>query len=158
MAVYREREGGDALWHETQNVTMEADGRYSLLMGSTSADGMPVELFTSGEPRWIGITVNRPGEAEQPRVHLASVPYALKAADADTLGGLPASAYLLAEPKHAAGLEDLSGSRRRRLVTCVARPAIWGCSWTPPISATRRSFRTASPSAWAPPHRGTRSM
>ena len=99
VAVYREREGGDAVWQETQVVTMEADGRYSLLMGSTSSDGMPLEVFTSGEPRWIGITVNRPGETEQPRVHLASVPYALKAADTETLGGKPASAYLLAEQK-----------------------------------------------------------
>ena len=99
VAVYREREGGVAVWQETQIVTMEADGRYSLLMGSTSSDGMPLEVFTSGEPRWIGITVNRPGEAEQPRVHLASVPYALKAADTETLGGKPASAYLLAEQK-----------------------------------------------------------
>ena len=97
VAVYREREGGDAVWQETQSVSMEADGRYSLLMGSTLGDGMPLEVFTSGEPRWIGITVNRPGEAEQPRVHLASVPYALKAADTETLGGKPASAYLLAE-------------------------------------------------------------
>jgi hypothetical protein len=86
------------VWQETQQVSMAADGRYSLLMGSTLPDGMPLELFTSGEPRWIGITVNRPGEAEQPRAHLASVAYALKAADADTLGGRPASAYLLADP------------------------------------------------------------
>ncbi len=97
VAVYREREGGDAVWQETQTVTMEADGRYSLLMGSTLSDGMPLDVFTSGEPRWIGITVNRPGEAEQPRVHLASVPYALKAADTETLGGKPASVYVLAE-------------------------------------------------------------
>lgn len=96
VAVYREREGGDAVWRETQNVAMNADGRYSLLIGSTLADGIPLEVFTSGEPCWIGITVNRPGKVEQPRVHQASVPYALKAADADTLGGLPASAYLRA--------------------------------------------------------------
>ncbi len=32
-------------------------------------------------------------------MHLASVPYALKAADTETLGGKPASAYLLAEPQ-----------------------------------------------------------
>ena len=31
---------------------------------------------------------------EMPRVLLASVPYALKASDADTLGGLPASSYV----------------------------------------------------------------
>ena len=96
LAIYADPQGGTPLWQETQTVTMEADGRYSLLMGSTLSDGMPLEVFTSGEPRWIGITVNRPGEAEQPRVHLASVPYALKAADTETLGGKPASAYLLA--------------------------------------------------------------
>ena len=35
------------------------------------------------------------GQAAQPRVLLASVPYALKAGDAATLGGLPASAFAL---------------------------------------------------------------
>jgi hypothetical protein len=36
-------------------------------------------------------------------VRLASVPYALKASDADTLGGRPPSAYLLADPGASAG-------------------------------------------------------
>ena len=31
----------------------------------------------------------RPGEVERPRVRITSVPYALKASDAETLGGLP---------------------------------------------------------------------
>ncbi len=35
-----------------------------------------------------------PGPPEQPRVLLVAVPYALKAVDADTLGGKPASAFL----------------------------------------------------------------
>ena len=39
-----------------------------------------------------------PGAAEQPRVLLVAVPYALKASDSDTLGGKPASAYALASP------------------------------------------------------------
>ena len=38
------------------------------------------------------------GLAEQPRILLLSVPYALKAADAQTLDGKPASAFLLASP------------------------------------------------------------
>lgn len=38
------------------------------------------------------------GQAEQPRVSLLSVPYALRAADAQTVGGLPASAFVLAAP------------------------------------------------------------
>jgi len=98
IAVYREREGGDAIWRETQNVAIGADGRYSLLMGSTVPEGLPLEVFTSGAPLWIGVSVDRSGELEQPRVHFASVPYALKASDSDTLGGKPASAYVLADP------------------------------------------------------------
>lgn len=97
LAVYREQTGGAPLWQEVQNVDVDAEGRYSLLMGSTLNDGMPMELFRSGEPRWLGVQFSRPGEVEQPRVLLVSVPYALKASDADTLGGKPASAYLLAE-------------------------------------------------------------
>src|SRR5205814_209313 len=40
-------------------------------------------------------------EAEQqPRVLLVSVPYALKAGDAETLGGKPASAYMLSDSQN----------------------------------------------------------
>ena len=51
--------------------------------------------FSTGEARWLGVTLQ--GEEEQPRILLVSVPYALKAADADTLGGKPASAFVVAE-------------------------------------------------------------
>ena len=40
--------------------------------------------------------VLRPGSEEEPRVALVSVPYAVKAGDAQTLGGLPASAFMRA--------------------------------------------------------------
>jgi hypothetical protein len=96
LAVYRDQDGGSPLWQETQNVAVTTDGRYNVLLGSTTPDGLPIDLFTSGEPRWLGVRFNRTGEREQPRVQLASVPYALKAADAETLGGRPASAYVLA--------------------------------------------------------------
>ena len=98
LSVYRDQTGGDALWHEIQNVVVDADGHYSVLMGATQNEGMPMDLFTSGEPRWLATQFNRPGESEQPRVLLVSVPYALKAADAETLGGRPASAYMLSAP------------------------------------------------------------
>jgi hypothetical protein len=51
VSVYRDREGGDAVWQETQTVAIESDGRDSLLLGSMSADGLPLDLFTAGEPR-----------------------------------------------------------------------------------------------------------
>src|ERR1700680_2652945 len=98
LAIYAEETGGTALWQETQNVSIDSDGHYSVLLGSTRNEGLPLELFASRERRWLDVRFQRRGETEQPRVLLASVPYALKAADADTLGGRPASAYVVAEP------------------------------------------------------------
>jgi hypothetical protein len=103
LSVYRDETGGDSLWHEIQNVTVDSEGHYAVVLGSTLNDGMPMDLFSAGEPRWLGVRFNRPGEAEQTRVPLVSVPYALKAGDAETLGGKPASAYLLAPGATAAG-------------------------------------------------------
>jgi trimeric autotransporter adhesin len=97
FAVYKEPEGGAALWLETQNVQLDEQGRYTVLLGSTKSEGLPLELFTTGEPRWLGAQVQLPGEVEQPRVLLVSVPYALKAADADTLGGKPLSSFVTTE-------------------------------------------------------------
>jgi len=96
LSIYRDQTGGAPLWQETQNVAVDGEGKYSVLMGSTQNDGVPLDLLSAGEPRWLGVQFNRPGEAEQPRVLMASVPYALKSVDAETLGGKPASAYLLA--------------------------------------------------------------
>src|SRR5581483_2830450 len=98
FSIYHEDAGGAAMWQETQNVAIGSGGRFNVLVGSSTSDGLPVELFTAGEPRWLGVRFHRTGEAEQPRVQLSSVPYALKAIDADTLGGRPASAYALADP------------------------------------------------------------
>ncbi|MBI1956109.1 MAG: hypothetical protein HYS38_06915 [Acidobacteria bacterium] len=97
FALYKEQSGGAALWIETQNVTADAEGRFGILLGATTSDGLPLELFTSNEARWLGVQLNLPGEPEQPRVLLVSVPYALKAADAETLGGQPLSAFVLTD-------------------------------------------------------------
>jgi len=94
LSIYRDEQGGTPLWQEIQNVAIDSEGHYTALLGSTLNDGVPVVLFNSSEPRWLGVRFNRPGEQEQPRTQMASVPYALKASDAETLGGLPASAYL----------------------------------------------------------------
>ena len=97
LSVYHDDTGGEPIWQETQNVVVAAGGRFNVLVGSSTPDGLPVDLFTSGQPRWLGVRFNRPGEHEQPRAQLTSVPYALKAIDADSLGGRPASAYALAD-------------------------------------------------------------
>jgi hypothetical protein len=96
LSVYTEAEGGTPIWQETQSVALDAAGRYTVLLGATAAAGIPADVFASGDAQWLGIVFARAGEVEGPRVRLTSVPYALRSADADTLGGRPASAFLLA--------------------------------------------------------------
>ena len=93
FALYKDEQGGAPLWMETQSVLLDGTGHYTVQLGSTLPAGLPKELFASGEARWLGITPE--GQQEQARVLLLSVPYALKAADAETIGGLPASAFVL---------------------------------------------------------------
>lgn len=92
--LYQDQQGGAPLWMETQNVQPDSAGHYSVQLGATKSDGIPTDVFTSGEARWIGVQISEQTE-QQPRVLLVSVPYAIKARDADTLGGKPASAYVL---------------------------------------------------------------
>ena len=96
FSLYAEQTGGAPLWSEVQNVHVDGNGRYTVQLGATQPDGLPMDIFTSAQAQWLG--VERQGQAEQPRVMVVSVPYALKAADAETFGGLPPSAYALAPP------------------------------------------------------------
>ncbi|HEV2349191.1 MAG TPA: hypothetical protein VG028_05020 [Terriglobia bacterium] len=96
FSLYSTEAGGSPLWFETQSVQADELGRYTALLGALHTDGLPIDLFTSGEAHWLGIQVGSETE-QQPRVLLVSVPYALKAGDAETLGGKPASAYMLSD-------------------------------------------------------------
>jgi hypothetical protein len=95
FSLYELPEGGNPLWVETQSLTLDSLGHYTALLGANSPEGLPLELFTSSKALWLGVQAQLPGQPEQPRVLLVAVPYALKSSDADTLGGLPASAYML---------------------------------------------------------------
>ena len=96
FAFYKDQQGGAPLWVETQNVQADANGRYTVMLGATKPDGLPMEFFSSNEARWVGVQPQ--GQSEQPRVLLVSAPYALKAADAETLGGKPLAAFQLVAP------------------------------------------------------------
>jgi len=96
FSIYSQESGGSSLWMETQNIHPDAKGNFSIQLGASKPDGLPMSVFASGEARWLGVRIN--GGEEQPRALLLSVPYALKAADAETVGGLPASAFMLAAP------------------------------------------------------------
>ncbi len=95
FSLYAEAEEGVPLFVEAQTVTLDAQGRYTVVLGATRSEGLPLDAFISGEARWLGVRVE--GDGEGPRIQLVSVPYALKAADADTVGGKPVSAFVLAE-------------------------------------------------------------
>ena len=55
FAIYSDSIGGAALWQESQNVRIDEQGRYAVLLGVTTQEGVPPELFSSGQPRWLGV-------------------------------------------------------------------------------------------------------
>ena len=98
FSLYKEEQGASPVWIETQNITPDENGHYTVTLGVTKAEGSLADSFSNGEPRWLGVQIA--GEQEQPRVLLVAVPYALKAGDAETIGGLPPSAFVLANSQH----------------------------------------------------------
>ena len=103
-------------------------GRYSVVLGLTTA--LPTELFLGGEARWLDVAVE--GLAPQPRRLLVSVPYTLKAADADSVGGRPLSAFVLAGDKTGVGADGLTYVDTRVLSS--------GLSGQPPGGAGTANF------------------
>jgi len=87
--LFEEQEGGTPLWREAQRVATDDRGRYLVYLGSVTP--LPQSAFSEERARWLAVTIdNRP----LPRVMLVAVPYALRAADADTLGGQPAASFV----------------------------------------------------------------
>jgi hypothetical protein len=92
--IYKDQTGGEPLFTESQMISFDSTGHYKIQLGAANPNGLPSDLFSSGEARWLEVQIA--GQPAEPRVLLASVPYALKASDAATLDGLPASAFALA--------------------------------------------------------------
>jgi hypothetical protein len=107
FALFQDPAGGLALWNETQPVKVGTDGRYTVLLGATSAEGLPQSLFQAGEARWIEArpvadpnpdTATEATDAAPPaRSLLTAVPYAFKSVDAETLAGRSADDYVTRE-------------------------------------------------------------
>jgi hypothetical protein len=120
FALYQESAGGLELWSETQQVKVGADGHYAVLLGVSSAEGLPRALFQAGEARWIEArpiiaqqiaysggyaiassgrdTIADESNATPPsRSLLTAVPYAFKSIDAETLAGRAATDYVTRE-------------------------------------------------------------
>ena len=111
--LFKEQQGGTPLWVEIQNVQPDENGHYTVMLGSTTPDGLPTAIFAAGEAHWLDVEVQ--GQPEQPRALLLSVPYALKAGDAATIGGLPPSAFMLAASPANSG----SDASHRDLITAL---------------------------------------
>lgn len=101
---------------ETQNVECDEEGRFTVLLGATTREGLPPHLFAENEARWLGVWVQLPDEVEQARLPLTSVNYALKSADADRLGGRPASDYLLRESAGSKNSDSSGGGLSSRIL------------------------------------------
>ena len=95
VSLYASKDSADPLWSEEQTVKANEAGKLTVLAGATSDNGIPQALFASTDARWIGIAVK--GELEQPRIMMVSVPYAVRARDAETIGGRPATDFVRVE-------------------------------------------------------------
>jgi hypothetical protein len=93
FSLYKDQQGGSPLWVETQNVQADGAGHYTAMLGSATTEGVPLEVFSSGEAQWLGVQIQ--GQPAQVRVLLVSVPYALKAHEAETLSGRSISDFVL---------------------------------------------------------------
>jgi hypothetical protein len=118
-------------------VQLDGTGHYTVLVGATSPSGLPLDLFTTGAARWLGVQPGLSGVGEQPRVLLVGMPYALKAADADTLGGKPASAFVLSESQTTSGTTSAGASGT------VVAPIIAGAA--PGIDAANSALGSSAP-------------
>src|SRR5215472_13507824 len=95
FTLYKQEADEEPMWTETQRVQADERGGYTALLGATQPTGIPAELFRSDEARWLGVQVQ--GQAQRPRTVLVSVPYALKAVEAEKLAGKSASDFVLSE-------------------------------------------------------------
>ena len=49
FAIYKEQYEGAPLWLEAQNIQADAKGNYTVQLGATKPEGLPLDLFSSGD-------------------------------------------------------------------------------------------------------------
>ncbi len=82
FALYDTPSGGTAMWSEGHTITLD-DGYYALTLGETNAID---STWFDGDTVYLAITVNGGAEIAD-RLRLLTVPYAIRAASADSLAG-----------------------------------------------------------------------
>ena len=131
--LYRDVEGGEALWSETQQITVQSDGRYDVLLGATSPEGISKTLFWDGEAHWLAVQpVNRQQSENNldedravdaaatrfaTRVLLSPAAYAFESMDSAMLAGRPASEYITREDMNQALTQQKAGTQSELLIS-----------------------------------------
>jgi hypothetical protein len=98
--LYNSSSGGSSLWNETQNVNVNS-GMYDVHLGASAT--LPATLFAANDILYLQVSIrNSSGvyEALSPRQRLTSSPYAMQAADADTLGGMTPGSFATSAHNH----------------------------------------------------------
>ena len=138
FAIYKQQEGGAPIWLETQNVRTDNSGQYGVFLGSTKPEGLPADLFSEQEQRWLGIQVQ--GQPEQVRVLLVSVPYAFKAHEAETLSGHQASEFITADSLRGAVQQQLQQTTAQANSSGPEKATAGGANSQPVITNTATNF------------------
>ena len=107
FTVYADPESSDPsalLWSETLDLLSD-DGSFVAVLGADAANPFPTDLLDHPE-LFLGVQVEDDPEMA-PRLSVGSVPYAVRSANADQLGGQPSSAY--AGASHGHTMSEISG-------------------------------------------------
>jgi hypothetical protein len=104
FAIYDEI-GSTPLWTESQVVSVSG-GKFSALLGAMSNDGLPPEIFSGDQARWLSVSIN--GAPAQKSL-LVSVPYAMKALEAERIAGRTAEDLVSTDQLEAAVKRAISG-------------------------------------------------
>lgn len=112
FSIYNVESGGAPLWAVAKSV-VTTDGVFSTVLGDI-AQPLDLTIF-DGQALWLGVKVGNDLEAT-PRQRLAYAPYALYAANSDTLDGLDSNAFVRSDQASgrgaiAYGFVDTNGDR-----------------------------------------------
>jgi hypothetical protein len=143
FALYPDQQTTTATWTETQ-VVQVSQNKYTVLLGSTSADGIPASVFAADQVHWLGVQVN----GTERRYLLVSVPYAMKAMEAERLGGLLPSDYVTTQQLQTILLNSSpsgssAGSGKTAATSTASGPSA-AASTNPPQPATDFTDNNAS--------------
>jgi hypothetical protein len=133
FALYPDPQSTTPAWTETQAVQV-SQGKYTVLLGAATTNGIPADIFAADQAHWLGVQIN----GTEKRYLLVSVPYAMKAMEAERLGGLLPSQFVTAAQLQAA-LQSTATSGPSTTTSGVTKTTsgpVANASLSPPQPAT----------------------